>query len=189
MEEFAPRRFSRRFSRIAVKTEIGGWGDLSEMPSAVVSDDEDDTSPIRAVNRTASAVVDIEGSSFGSSTEGDRAGRPVTQVGINTPERVERLDEVDRIAEEEGHDQDTETLLPKRPVLLKQSTSQLDSFGLSTTASSMIFWKRGRADLREVLENNLESTQGPINMTGMSIRLCELDVDGSMWPCPTYACC
>ena len=57
-----------------------------------------------------------------------------------------------------------EVLLPKKPVLVHKT-------GLSATAAALVTWKKGRADLAEVLENDLETTKGPMIVTG-GLRVC-----------------
>lgn len=149
VEEFAPRRFSRRFSNRYEQIKRETMGDLSEMPSAVASDDEEEES-----SGTATA-----GSSYDSRAE----------ASVQVAERLDRLDEVDRLAEDQGEDEATAELLPKRPVDLHPTTRMVDSMGMTPETAAVTCWKKGRADLREVLEGNLETTTGPINVTGMFV--------------------
>ncbi len=139
---------------------------MSEVPSAVVSDDEDET-PLNTRSRQ------LENGQIVSTTEETSpasSSSDTTQVSVYM---VDRLDEIDRLAEEHGgeHADDCAHLLPKRPVVLKHNFSDSDSFGLTPAASGLISWKKGRADLREVLESDLEITKGAVNMTGESLLL------------------
>lgn len=138
-------------------------GDLSEMPSAVASDDEEEDemlSPLMVPEQDLRRSSDIQRSIEASGSQGRQS----------LSDRVNRLDEVDRLGEEDGEEQEeaTEELLPKRPVLMRPVTGTADLMGLTEETKAVTYWKKGRADLREVLEDDLKTTDGPMNVTGES---------------------
>lgn len=188
VEEFAPRRFSHRYSihrergyRALPKLE----GGLSELPSAVGSDDEaeeDEVRQTRDSNALSTATV------ANDEDEGAQSGSARSESASPASPASEADDEIDRLGvgvEPDGHggeNEDEEALLPKpleRPYRgaptrrVERGTGVgvarpivVDSTGLTEEAASHVFWKKGRADLREVLEGDLDATTGPINVTG-----------------------
>jgi len=180
VEDYAPRRFSRRFSRHQGGYKVLESGGVSELPSAVASDDEDegdvveqgdDLDPVDAV--------------------------PVSRARTVRTEDEEIRDEEDEIDELERGD--TAESLPSTGNMgtnARGNTMVVDSTGLSPEAAALVFWKKGRADLREVLQGDLDTTTGPINVTGESISLLSAyslvpgknGADISVWSCPAHAC-
>lgn len=173
VEEFAPRRFSRRLSTLpSYKAEVI-TGDMSEMPSAVVSDDEDEIPP-RSGRDAHEVLFDSDDSSPGTSpTDSETsAGSFPRHRGS---EETGGADEVDLLDEGVEDRDDTRALLPKRRrSTMKQAIGNpnLDCMGLDAQAANLVSWKKGRADLREVLKADLETATGPVLVLGKrSIRM------------------
>ncbi|KAK1925280.1 FAD-binding domain-containing protein [Papiliotrema laurentii] len=114
-------------------------------------------------------------------TKSHRADEPAPAVGLTerlveefAPRRFPRhrgseetggADEVDLLDEGVEDRDDTRALLPKRRrSTMKQAIGNpnLDSMGLDAQAANLVTWKKGRADLREVLKADLETTTGPV---------------------------
>lgn len=67
-------------------------------------------------------------------------------------------DSDDGVIEDDEDDDAEEALLPK-PIVVRPN-------GLTVEAASMLFWKKGRADLRAVLEEDVEASEGDVIVTG-----------------------
>lgn len=207
VEEFAPRRFSHRYSvhrergyRDLPKLE----GGLSELPSAVGSDDEgEEVAEEAEVRRTRDSGTLSTATVENSAANGDDAPAATRSDSASIGSPVsEADDEIGQLGAETaggGENEDEEALLPKpierphrgaptrrvergagpgsaRPIVV-------DSTGLTEEAASHVFWKKGRADLREVLQGDLDTTTGPINVTGELARGARRsEPDGSVWP-------
>ena len=91
---------------------------------------------------------------------------PKSRARALRTEEEEIQDEEDEIDELERNDT-TALLFTENSTVASGKTMVVDSTGLDAETAARVFWKKGRADLREVLQGDLESTEGPVNVTGM----------------------
>jgi hypothetical protein len=173
-ETVAPRRFSRNSPRM----------DHSELPSAIGSDNGDEV--IEDDEDTESVMMDSlrssrRNSSGANPTEDSRIvrGRDLENgvrerlLSMGMDRRTTDFADLHRLrhgTEQDGQEErETQYLLPPRPSVrfdMTQEGEDDDTFGLTRDAANLLVWKKGRADLVEVLENDLECTDGKVMVTG-----------------------